>query len=253
MSSLSWASLKEKSVERYPSRVLVPPSRSSQIETCLAPILLLDELATHLVDDVVVRRREPGDDRLSESPVRVDDGFVVDRSSAGLSEKPTPATSLAICCWTTTAMRGDSTLESVLPLVDEHALVESRCETVFDRLLELVPANAQHGFVATGEGGRYQVFLGRGRAHREKRAFSQRRSCLRSSSRASCWFAVSARSEQRRFSSSQSVDQTSGSASVNAVHVADARIASNHGAKNSVVSTAPGGTGKPASAIRISE
>ena len=41
-----------------------------------------------------------------------------------------------------------------------------------------MPANAQLRLVAAGERGRYQVFIGRGRAHGEKRALSQRRELL---------------------------------------------------------------------------
>ena len=55
------------------------------------------------------------------------------------------------------------------------------------------------------------------------------------------------------FNALQRPAHSSGAASVSAVHLAEALTASNQGAKNAVVSTAPGGTGKPASLMRISE
>ena len=66
-------------------------------------------------------------------------------------------------------------------------------------------------------------------------------------------FAVSGRAGQSPFSSVQRLAHWSGVASASADHVADACISSNQGAKNAVVSTVPGGTGKPASAMWISE
>src|SRR3546814_7783391 len=55
------------------------------------------------------------------------------------------------------------------------------------------------------------------------------------------------------FNAQQRGSHLSGVDSTSCAHIADALITSNHGAKKTVVSTAPPGTGKPAFVIRISD
>jgi len=102
--------------------------------------------------DEVVGGHEPGDDRLPQAPVRVDDGLIVVVRERVEREAHAGDFAVDLLLHDHGNARRQN-VEAVLLLVVEHAFIEARGKAVSHRVVEIGQAYAQPGLVATGERG----------------------------------------------------------------------------------------------------